>query len=256
MIALFLRTWGGAFRNAARLVRALPLLVAVIVALEFAQHAVELRVGFFSPDRAIHVAAADHPLRLALGWPKMIALNLVAFAATRRLLAGEAPLRPAAEAMRRHYLWVMALELIPAAIIIHAPAIVAALGVGAGSALPLRVTTGLALQLAEPALFLWFANAAAGTRGVGPVASAQATRWLYPWALLLMLAARLPLAQLHGRLNLWAVGQTTVTQWGLLALDALVVGVLALVVPAAQLGAARVIAARRARPLLVDAPAT
>lgn len=255
MMKAFFGNWAGAFRDGWAVTRALPLLVVAMAGIEFAQHAVELHLGFFSADLAVRKAAAEEPLRMAFGWPKMLTLYAVAFFATRWFVTRNKrqALRPSPLALRR-YAWVVLFQLIPAVAIIYAGPIVAALGLGVAEVTPFRMVFGLAQLLLEPLLFLWFVNAALGTDAYGLLASAKATRWLYVWALLLMFVTRVPVSQLHARLNMWPAGQAPALQWAMLALDALVVGVLAVIVPAVQVRIARYIADRRGLALLGDAP--
>jgi hypothetical protein len=251
MIGNFLKQWRGAFGDAWRVARALPLLVALMVGIEFAQHVIELQLGFFSTDLAVRKLAATQPLRMMFGWPKMAMVYAVGFVVTRYLVTGDAAaaIRPPAAAVRR-YAWVVLFQLIPAAVIIYAEPIVAAAGLAADSVMSVRGVFGLAQQLLEPLLLLWFVSAALGSDTYGPVASARATRWLYFWTLLLIFVTRVPLSALHQFLNRWPVGQGAAAQWSLLAADAIVVGVLTLAVSAAQVRGARVIADRRGSSLV------
>ena len=111
----------------------------------------------------------------------------------------------------------------------------------------------LLLLLLEPALLVWFVNAALGTTGYGPVRSARVTGWWYFWALALGLLMRIPFSQTHGRLNHFAAGQADAVLWPMLLLDALVVPVMVVAVAAVQLRAARAIAERRGQVLLAGA---
>ena len=112
---------------------------------------------------------------------------------------------------------------------------------------------GLGQLLLEPALLVWFVNAALGTTGYGPVRSARVTGWWYFWALALGLLMRIPFSQTHGRLNHFAAGQADAVLWPMLLLDALVVPVMVVAVAAVQLRAARAIAERRGQVLLAGA---
>ena len=109
---------------------------------------------------------------------------------------------------------------------------------------------GLELLLLEPALLLWFVNAALGTRGYGPVRSARVTGGWYFWALALGLLMRIPFSQTHGRLNHFAAGQADAVLWPILVLDAIVVPIMVVAIAAVQLRAARAIAGRRGRAML------
>lgn len=255
MTKFFFASWGGAFGDAWRFARALPWLIALMIALEMAQHFIEMRIGFFSPDAAVRHAAGLQPIRMALGWPKMFAVWGLAFFATRYFVLGDAraTLRPSPRALRR-YAGVVLFQLIPAVLVVYAEPVVAWFGFvpdpKSGAVLGLRVVCGLGQQLLEPALLFWFVNAALGTSGFGPLASARVTRWLYLWALLLVFVTRLPFNALHQLLNRWPSGQGPMTLWPLLALDALVVSVMVVTIAAVEVRAARVIAARRGVALL------
>ena len=262
MTKAFFANWRGAFADGWAVARAMPWLVAVMMGIEFAQHAVELHLGFFSVDSAVRRAASEEPLRMMFGWPKMLAVYAVAFFATRWLVTRDTrvALRPSARACR-NYLGVMLFLAIPAAAMIHARAILPLIGFSEPEVVPFRMIFGLFSLLAEPLLLLWIVNAAMGAEGHGPAASARTTGWLYFYALLLLFVTRVPVAQLHARLNLWPAGQTPAVQWAMFALDALVVGVLTVVVPAIQVRIARLIADRRqvplpgAKPVAVERPA-
>ncbi len=252
MIKAFFSNWAGAFRDSWGAARALPILLVLMIGIEGAQHVVELQLGFFSPDAAVRKAASLLPVRMAFGWPKMLILYAVGFVAMRWFVTRDAraALRPPGIALRR-YLGVVLFQLIPAAGTIYAEPIAAALGRGPEATI--RAVCGLGQLLLEPLLLLWFVAAAMGATGYGPIASARAVRWYYLWAFLLMFATRIPVAGLHRGFNQWAAGRPLAQQAALLACDALVVGTLALVLPAIQVRIARYIAERRGLALLGDA---
>ncbi|MDQ0839079.1 hypothetical protein [Sphingomonas faeni] len=253
MTRAFFGNWLGAFRDGWAVTRAMPFLVAVMIGIEFAQHAIELHLGFFSLDKAVRRAASEEPLRMMFGWPKMLTVYAVAFFTTRWLVTRDvrATLRPSSQALRR-YAGVVLFLVIPAAAMIHARAILPVLGFGEPEVVTFRMIFGLFSLLAEPLLLLWFVNAAMGTDAYGPAASAKTTGWLYVWAFMLLFVTRVPVSQLHARLNAWPAGQTPAVQWAMFALDALVVGVLTVIVPAIQVRIARFIADRRKVELLGD----
>ncbi|MEN2785750.1 hypothetical protein ACFOKI_10915 [Sphingomonas qilianensis] len=246
MIKAFFVNWGGAFRDSWGAARALPWLVALMIGIEFAQHMVELQVGFFSPDSAVRKAAGATPIRMAFAWPKMLILYAVGFMAMRYYITGDArdAVRPTRSALRR-YVWVVLFQLVPAALSIHSELVVGVAGGGRDQALLMRTVVGLGQQVLEPLLFLWFVSAAMGTDRYGPISSAKTTRFLYLWALPVMFLMRVPLGLLHQMLHRWSIGQAPAVQYLLLTLDAVVVGVLALALPAVQVRIARFIVARR-----------
>lgn len=255
MIKAFFGNWLGGLRDGWAVARAMPLLVAAVVGIEFAQHAIELNLGFFSLDPTVRRIASEESLRMLFGWPKMLIVYAVGFFATRWLVMRDvhAALRPSMLALRR-YACVVLFLAIPTAAMIHARAILPVLGLGEPEVVIFRAIVGLFSLLAEPLLLLWFVNAAIGTNAYRPGTSAKTTRLLYVWAFLLLLITRVPVSQLHARLNAWPAGQAHAVQWALFALDALVVGVLAVIVPAVQVRTARFIADRRKVSLLGDLP--
>ena len=251
MIGAFFHNWGGAFADTGRFARALPLVVVLMIGIEILQHIVEARLGMFAGDPALRTTAAAAPVRMLFGWPKMAMVYLLAFFAMRWLVTEDrrATLRPTTRAIGRYAL-VALFQTVIAAVIIYARPIADLFGAGEAGVLPLRMTFGLFQQLAEPALALWYVNAAMGTRAYGPVASARATGWLYLWALPLLFLSRLPFNAVHQLLNRWPAGKPAALLWPMLIADAAIVGVLVVFVAAIQLRIARYVAARRGCPLL------
>lgn len=246
LFVAFARNWVGAFGDGLRAVKALPLVVLAMAAIELAQHVVEFRIGFFSGDLATRRAVVLDPLRMAFGWPKMFATWAVAFFAIRYLVLGDAraALRPPIAALKR-YAWVVLFLLIPFAVILYAEPIVALLGLDARAVTSVRVIAGLGQQLLEPGLCLWFLSAALGSDAFEPFRSAGATRWLWFWGFALIFLARIPFNAAHQLLNRYAAGQQPVVLWPMLVLDALVVIVLVTVVAAAEVRVARFVTERR-----------
>lgn len=252
MIRTFFTSWGGAFGDTARVFRALPWLIALMAGIELTQHVIEVWIGFFSPDAAVRHAAALQPVRMALGWPKMLMVWSVAFFTMRYLVTQSTAtaLHPSRLALRR-YAGVIVFQFVPTALVIYAEPILKVFGLGsAANVMTLRLVGGLSQLLLEPALLLWFVNAALGTTGYGPVRSARVTGWWHLWALALGLIMRVPFSQAHARLNMVAAGQPDWVLWPMLVLDALVVPVMVVAVAAVQLRAARAIAERSGRALL------
>lgn len=254
MMRQFFKSWGGALVDILPVARALPWLLALMAAIEFAQHLIEFRIGFFSADPGLRHAASLQPIRLALGWPKMLLVWGVAFFAMRFLVMGDArtALRPSGTALRRYALVVL-FQFVPTALVIYAEPILKLFGLGTETeVMTLRGICGLGQQLLEPALLLWFINAAVGSDGYGPVASARVIGWWYFWTLLLVFVTRLPFNAAHQLLNRAAAGQGAAVLWPMLVLDAVVVPVMVVAVAAVQVRAARVIAERRGRALIED----
>lgn len=251
----FFANWASGLVDGAKAMRALPWLVVGMIALELVQHVIEVRTGFFSLDPAVRKAASMAPVRMALGWPKMFATWGLAFFAVRFLVLGDADAawRVPALAWRR-YAGVVLFQLVPALAIIYAEPILAAIGAAptAQAVMGVRLIFGLGQQLLEPLLLLWFVNAAIGTTGFAPAASARTTGWLYCVVLPMVFVTRLPFNAAHQALNRYAMGQPTGMMWGMLVLDAILVSIMVVMIAAVQLRAARYVAERRGMRVLAE----
>ena len=79
----------------------------------------------------------------------------------------------------------------------------------------------------------------------GPWQSARKTGWLYLYALPLFFIARWPINLAHQALNDWAIGSAPAMMWVLLAIDAIVVGLIVAIIPAISVRVARLVRERR-----------
>ena len=217
----------GAYLDGVRVVAGLPLLFGALIAWEFAQHVVEIRTGFFVSKAAAHAVSLD-PSRMALGWVKMILVYVGGFFAIRYLMWRD-PARALRVSRREvvRYLPYVAYSLTLFALIFYAPGLV-----GAKHALALQVPVGFGQVLVEPLLMLWIVSAATAGAVRGPVASAKRTGRWYFWALALFFIGRLPINLAHQMLNRYAIGQPLALVGPMLALDAVVVGLLIAIIPA------------------------
>lgn len=203
-----------------------PLVLALIIIPEFAQHVVEIQLGMFD-SRAAAKALADDPIRWAFGYAKLVGLVLTFFAAARFWWTRE-----------HGGTWWDLRQM-------HWPnfLIGAALFVGIGMlAEPFKAyvteTPFMLLQiffslLSLPMLFY----ALSGLFGDGSLTIRQAmTRsWAYlPLLLFLLMAGFAPAQILHGLNHSWALGQHPALVWALMIFDSLVVGLLASLVGSAM----------------------
>ena len=217
----------GAYADGFRFAAGLPLLFAAMVALEFGQHAIEFHIGFFDSEAAGRAVALDSS-RMILGWIKMILVYVGGFFAIRYLVWGNRAraLTVTREAIIR-YMPYIAYSLVMFALVFYARSFVAE-----DRVMAFRSVFGLAQIAIEPLLMLWIVSAATGGVVRGPLESAKRTGWLYFWALGLFFIGRIPINAAHQLLNRYAVGQSPSVMWAMLALDALVVGLLIAIVPA------------------------
>ena len=83
----------------------------------------------------------------------------------------------------------------------------------------------------------------------GPMQSARAIGPLYVRGLLLFFLVRTPIGVLHQFLGTWGIGKATPLLWPMLVLDAVVVGLLVAIIPAAYVRIVRHAAQRRPNPI-------
>lgn len=230
----------GAHVDGLRVARGLPLLFAIMVAWEFGQHIVEVRIGLFDSETAAKAVSQDGS-RMALGWIKMILVYAGGFFAIRYLVWGSSA-RTLAVSRRTvlRYLPYVAYSLILFALIFYAGSFIAA-----DRVMAFRATIGLAQVLIEPLLMLWIVSAATDGPVGGPLQSATLTGRHYLWALALFFVARLPTNAAHQLLNRYAIGQPPALVWAMLAIDAVVVGLLVAIVPAIYVRVTRLVMERR-----------
>lgn len=235
----FLADLFGAYADGVRTVRGLPLLFGAIIAWEFAQHAVEYRIGFFDSRAAAKAVSLDGS-RMILGWIKMLLVYVGGFFAIRYLVLGRAAaMRPRAGTMLR-YLPYLAYALLLFALILYAGELVPPARVDT-----LRATVGLAQVAIEPLLMLWIVSAATDGPIGSPLQSARTTGWLYLWGLALFFIGRLPISLAHQFLGTYPIGKPAALLWPMLALDAVTVGLLIAIIPALSVRVARRVAEAR-----------
>ncbi|WP_310533812.1 hypothetical protein [Novosphingobium sp.] len=230
----------GAHVDGLRAIAGLPWLFALFIGWEFAQHVAEVQSGFFSSLEAAKAAQYD-TTRSVLGWIKMIFVYVGGFFTIRYLVSqhGGTVVAPLGEAFRR-YLPYIAYSLVLFALVFYAPQLVAKPQV-----MTLRAVAGLSQVFIEPLLIVWIVSAATSGAISGPAQSARVTTWLYFWALALFFVGRLPVNIAHQMLNKYARGESGPVLWAMLALDAVVVGLIIAVIPALYVRIARFIAERR-----------
>jgi hypothetical protein len=229
----------GAYGDGVRVVRGLPWLFGAIIAWEFAQHVIEYRIGFFDSRAAAKAVSLDGS-RMVLGWIKMLLVYVGGFFAIRYLLLGRREaLRPGGTTILRYLPYIL-YSLLMVAPILYADRLVP----------PARIETlrgifGLGQIVIEPLLMLWIVSAAIDGPVRTPLHSARLIGRAYVRALPFYLLGRLPVAFLHRYLGTYPIGRPGPLTWPVLALDAIVVGLLIAIVPALYVRVARRVAAAR-----------
>ncbi len=232
----------GAYTDGVRFARGLPLLFAVMVLWEFGQHVLEVRIGFFDSIETSRAVSLDGS-RMILGWIKMILVYAIGFFAIRFFVLAdrERTLRVPASIFRAYLPYVL-YSLAMFSLIMYAPFIV-----GAQSATTFRMVVSLVQLAVEPLLMLWIVSAATDGPVRNPIRSVICMGRFFFWAFALFFAGRIPINAAHGLLNRYAVGQPPALLWTMLVGDAVVVGLLAGVIPAIYVRVAGLIGERRKR---------
>jgi len=234
----------GGHVDGVRAILGLPLLFALLIGWEFAQHVVEVQTGFYESKEAQRAAAED-PLRMAFGWVKMILVYVGGFFVIRWLWrrggdgVGGGAVAPVGRAFVRYLPYVLYM-LAVFVVVFYAPRLVAK-----DLVFPLRATAGLGQVFIEPLLMAWIVAAATDGSVKSPVGSAKLMGWLYFWALVIFFIGRLPVNAAHQLLSQYALGKTDAVLWGVLALDAAVVGLIIAVIPALYVRIVRHVRAER-----------
>ena len=231
----------GSYGDGLRAMKGLPWLFAAIVLWEFAQHVVEVRIGMFESVEQARAVGGDAS-RMVFGWIKMLSLYLGGFFVIRYLVERDdgLALAPVGTALRRYAPYIVYSLIMFAAVFYtreYAPA---------AHVDTIRTVVGLSQLLIEPLLMAWVVSAATDGKVGNPFASARRTGWLYLYALPLYLVVRIPINLLHGALNSEAIGRSQGVLWTMLAVDAVVVGILIAVIPAISVRVARRIREKQA----------
>jgi len=217
----------GSHVDGIRAILGLPLLFALLIGWEFVQHIIEVRLGFYDSPEAARAVANDAS-RMVFGWIKMASVYVGGFFVIRYLWRRnrDAVISPMVPAFQRYLPYVL-YSLTVFGLVFYARQIVPGEHVNT-----LRAVVGLGQVIIEPLLMFWIVAAATDGAVKTPVSSARMMGWLYFWAFVLYFVARLPVNILHQLLNRYAMGQSDVVMWALLAVDALVVGMIIAVIPA------------------------
>lgn len=174
---------------------------------------------------------------MVFGWIKMASVYAGGFFVIRYLWRqNRATISPLVPAFLRYLPYIL-YSLFLFGLVFYAPQIVPAAHTNT-----LRAVVGLGQVIIEPMLMFWIVAAATDREVKTPVGSVRMMGWLYFWAFVLYFVARLPVNLLHQLLNRYAMGQSNIVLWALLALDALVVGMIIAVIPAIYV---RIVAAIR-----------
>lgn len=219
------------YRLGGRTLVAAPLIVAIAVIPEFAQHVAEIGLGMFD-SRAAFAALANDPTRWAFGYAKVAGLVLAILFTARFWALGS---------VRR------ALLVPPGALL----RILLAIGVTMLAELPFEWLRGRGLApaadiaalvvsaLIQAGLLVWLIAALVEDRAV-TLGTAFMRRWPTALVIALLLAlAFVPAQALHMANHRLALGQPDAVVWALMIFDSVLVGLLAALAGSALLAGYR-----------------
>lgn len=212
------------YRKGFTLIVAAPVVAAIAVVPEFVQHIAEIALGMFE-SRDAFVALAHDPTRMAFGAVKVAGLILCMLAATR-YWACEGSLKRT---------FVMPLRDVGRTLFAITLNVLVSLPASYSGALPAAlhyavVATSWILSLL---LLAYAVGAVIGDREMNIGRSLRRGWRFVPWIALLGAAAYLPASALHIGAHWLAIGSPAALVWAVMALDALVVGLLATLVGSA-----------------------
>ena len=254
---MFLNDAKAIYRSAWRFAVACPILFAIPVLVEFAQHAIEMRAGMYL-DEAGAVAAEGDTLRMQFGFLKVLAIQLPGYWFVRYIVLGHDANRAGRLEMPAIALWfvIFALLAVTGWLGMFGPSLAGVLGISA-AATPWFDGGMFVLEMVLTIYLIGWAVAwAVGNAAIGPVRSFAIMNGSFWYALGLFAIGFLPLMIPHYGLAILAVlVLPTSLDWVAMAIDSLLVGYLALTMAGASAYAAIRAAERRGISLLPDEPA-
>lgn len=242
MIRAVAQIFGGAWRY----VRVCPLLFAVPLAAEFAQHVAEVSIGLY--DSAVRAQALEHhPLRMGFGVVKILTLLLTGYWAMRFLGLGEDAriARRADPVAIRLFAWVVAWTLAWMLVMQGATAV----GLPRSAAVPVAVALMLISLALEVAISPWKAAAALGNPRIGFLRAFALARGSFWWGVGLFLLTVMPLMIAHYVAFGLALGASSVRLWTLMVLDSMLTAYLCVVIATTVFVTARRMAERHGEAL-------
>jgi hypothetical protein len=217
------------FAGSARYAWACPLLFAVPLVAEFAQHVAEVRIGLYDSVASAQAMEA-HPLRMGIGYLKILALYLTIYWGVRFWGLGNS----AREARRvdpvalRLFSRVLAWGVLWT-VINMAPGWLA---LDRAILIPITIALlllGIALEIS---LSAWESSAALGNPRIGFLRSIAMIRGSFWWAVGLFLLTILPLMIAHYVAFGLALGAGDARLWALMVFDSLLTAYLGAVIAA------------------------
>jgi len=215
------------YRLAVGMAWAAPVIVALVVVPEAAQHVAEIRMGMFVTGDTID-PGRETQIRMAFGAMKVAGLMSAMFLTLRFRLAGSDKGRALTLSLPGIGRFVLAMAVTSA---VDMTSLILS-----GERLPLasasaRATAETVLSVlrftVQALLLLWLIGTVAGDRAMTSRRSVRLGVRNIPRAVILVPAAFLPASLLHQQMHVWARGAEPVLVWALMAADSLLVGLMA-----------------------------
>lgn len=245
------------FSDSAAFALALPILFSIPVMIEFAQHVVEIDLGFYR--HGLTASAAFDQRRLSLGFAKVLALLLPGYWFVR-FIAWDRD-RDRAKRIERPAATLFGIQFgLQAAwqwLALFGPPLGVVLGLGPRLSTYAEVIATVGVSVVALYLTAWLVAWPLGNVQIGPLRSIAIMAGSFWRTVAYLVAGTLPLMALHYALGYAAIGRPEPLVWIMMAADALVVGFLALTTAGAAYLAAKRAADRKSVSLSggVTAPA-
>jgi len=222
------------YSESARFARAWPLLFALPLAAELAQHFVEYRIGMFASVEAM-VALDGDPSRMTFGVVKVVTLLVFSYWVNRWLAYGGDGRRPVLGDRRSAFLfaWVVALGLVTGGLQLFGGALLRPFGASDRMVLGVGLVFVSVMMAIDIYLTAWKVGAALGNGRLTIPASFRIMRGNFWWSLGFYIVMILPLMIAHQLIGGMApLGRPDTILWPILIVDSLLVAYLGTVLAA------------------------
>ncbi|MEK6541978.1 MAG: hypothetical protein AABZ45_07655 [Pseudomonadota bacterium] len=230
---------------------ACPFLFLIPPMVEFAQHAAEIHIGMYESIAAAR-DVADNALRMQFGFAKTLALLLPHYWFTRYILSGRNAAFARKLAMPAIGLWLVlfALQGVQLWWSLFGPSLPGLIGLSGKTGL----WTGYGMAFLWGVIGIYFTAWAVawplGNARIGPIASARIMAGNFWRTIVILISAVLPLMAVHYAFSFAAMGRPAWLVWAIMAVDAVMVGFMALTMAGGGAVAARTAAGRKGISLL------
>lgn len=229
------------YRSSWAFALACPLLFAIPVLVEMAQHVVELQAGMYAGKEGA-IAAEGDPLRMQFGFAKTLALLLPGYWFTRYIMFDRDGARAARIEKPGFFLWLVIFALMSLQMWfgLFGTPLAEMLGLGETQSQFFGVAKALLEVVISIYLVAWFTAWPVGNGRIGPLRSFAIMHGSFWYSLALFVVGFLPLMLVHYGLAIAAVlWLPAALDWMAMILDSVIVGFLALTMVGATTCAAR-----------------